>query len=104
MPCWGLVCSTCRATWAYPLGLAGLLGGVTSLPWALGAPATGLLSDRVGRRSLMVLALGGVGLNSIGAAFAAGFPSLVATRLLAGAFGAFGPASIMAAIGDVVPV
>jgi len=52
----------------------------------------------------MVLALGGVGLNSIGAAFAAGFPSLVATRLLAGAFGAFGPASIMAAIGEVVPV
>src|SRR3954447_22289076 len=85
------------------VGQAGLLGGVTSLPWALGAPATGLLSDRLGRKPLMVLALAGVGLASLGAAIAPDFRTLVLARLLAGVFGAFGPASTMAAIGDLVP-
>lgn len=86
-----------------PLGQAGLLGAVMSLPWALGAPFTGLLSDRLGRRPLMVLALGGVGAASIGAAFATSFGTLLAARFIAGLFGAFGPASTMAAIGDLVP-
>jgi len=40
-----------------PLGQAGLLAAAMSLPWALGAPFTGLLSDRLGRRPMIVLAL-----------------------------------------------
>src|SRR3954468_18881961 len=86
-----------------PLAQAGLLGAVMSLPWALGAPLSGLLSDRLGRRPLMVLALCGVGAATIGSAFATSFPLLLATRFAAGVFGAFGPASTMAAIGDLVP-
>lgn len=86
-----------------PLGQLGLLGAVMSLPWALGAPFTGLLSDRLGRRPLMVLALCGVGAASIGSAFATDFVTLLVVRFVGGLFGAFGPASTMAAVGDLVP-
>jgi predicted MFS family arabinose efflux permease len=86
-----------------PLGQAGLLAAVMSLPWALGAPFTGLLSDRLGRKPLIVLALAGVGVATIGAAFATSFATLLAARFAAGIFGAFGPASMMAAVGDLFP-
>jgi predicted MFS family arabinose efflux permease len=86
-----------------PLGQAGLLAAVMSLPWALGAPFTGLLSDRLGRRPLIVLALAGVGASTIAAAFATNFGMLLAARFAAGVFGAFGPASVMAAVGDLFP-
>ncbi|MBV9577036.1 MAG: MFS transporter [Chloroflexi bacterium] len=84
-----------------PLGQAGLLAAMMSLPWALGAPFTGLLSDRLGRRPLIVLALAGVGASTIAAGFATSFGMLLAARFAAGVFGAFGPASVMAAVGDL---
>jgi MFS transporter, DHA1 family, inner membrane transport protein len=86
-----------------PLGQAGLSAAVMSLPWALGAPFTGLLSDRLGRRPLIVLALAGLGVSTIAAAFATSFGALLATRFAAGVFGAFGPASVMASVGDLFP-
>lgn len=86
-----------------PLGQAGLLAAIMSLPWALGAPLTGLLSDRVGRRPLIVLALAGIGAASLAGALAPDFTTLMATRFLAGCAGAFGPASVMAAVGDLFP-
>jgi MFS transporter, DHA1 family, inner membrane transport protein len=86
-----------------PLGQAGLLAAAMSLPWALGAPFTGLLSDRLGRRPLIVLALAGIGLSTIAAAFATNFALLLAARFAAGLFGAFGPASVMASVGDLYP-
>ncbi len=85
------------------LGQAGLLATALALPWALGAPFTGLLSDRLGRRPLIVLALGGIGASTLGSAFAVDFTTLLATRVLAGVFGAFGPASLLAAVGDLFP-
>ena len=85
------------------LGQAGLLAAAMSLPWALGAPFTGLLSDRLGRRPLIVLALAGIGLSTIAAAFATTFTGLLVARFAAGLFGAFGPASVMAAVGDLYP-
>ncbi len=86
-----------------PLGQAGILAAVTALPWALGAPFTGLLSDRLGRRPLIVLALVGVGVSTIGAALTTSFGALLVARFAAGVFGAFGPASLMAAVGDLFP-
>jgi DHA1 family inner membrane transport protein len=85
------------------LGQTGLLAAAMALPWSLGAPFAGLLSDRLGRRPLIVLALGGIGAASLGGAFAPDFPTLLATRFVAGLFGAFGPASLMAAVGDLFP-
>jgi predicted MFS family arabinose efflux permease len=87
-----------------PLGQAGLLAAAMSLPWALGAPFTGLLSDRLGRRPMIVLALAGVGLATIASAFTTDFYTLLAARFAAGIFGAFGPASVMAAVGDLFPL
>jgi predicted MFS family arabinose efflux permease len=86
-----------------PLGQAGLLAGAMSLPWALGAPFTGLLSDRLGRRPLIVIALAGIGVATLGAGFANTFATLMLARFAAGVFGAFGPASVMASVGDLFP-
>ncbi len=85
------------------LGEAGLLSAAMSLPWAVGAPFTGALSDRLGRRPLIVLALGGIGLASVAAAGATDFAQLVGARAVAGLFGAFGPASLFASVGDLYP-
>jgi predicted MFS family arabinose efflux permease len=84
-----------------PLGQAGLLAAAMTLPWALGAPFTGLLSDRLGRKPLIVLALAGVGVATIACGFATSFATLLVARFAAGVFGAFGPASVMAAVGDL---
>src|ERR1051325_6395617 len=86
-----------------PLGEAGLLAGAISLPWALGAPFTGLLSDRLGRRPLIVVALLGMGVFTVAAGFATSFAMLRAARCAAGVFGACGPASVMASVGDLFP-
>ncbi|HEV7663222.1 MAG TPA: MFS transporter [Chloroflexota bacterium] len=86
-----------------PLGQAGLLAAAMSLPWAIGAPFTGLLSDRLGRKPLIVLALVGVGVSTICASLANSFATLLIARFAAGIFGAFGPASVMAAVGDLFP-
>src|SRR5579864_5819204 len=86
-----------------PLGQAGLLAAAMSLPWALGAPFTGLLSDRLGRRPCIVLALAGMGAFTALAGLANSFPELLLARFAAGTFGAFGPASVMAAVGDMFP-
>src|SRR5579859_4199435 len=86
-----------------PLGEAGLLAGAISLPWALGAPFTGLLSDRLGRRPLIVVALLGIGLSTAAAGFATSFATLLVARFAAGVFGACGPASVMASVGDLFP-
>ena len=86
-----------------PLGEAGLLAGAISLPWALGAPFTGLLSDRVGRRPLIVVALLGMGIFTVAAGLATSFATLLLARFAAGVFGACGPASVMASVGDLFP-
>src|SRR5579864_528689 len=86
-----------------PLGEAGLLAGAMSLPWALGAPFTGLLSDKIGRKPLIVLALAGMGGGTMLGALANSFAMLIAARFVAGMFGACGPASVMAAVGDLFP-
>ena len=86
-----------------PVGAAGLLATAMSLPWALGAPFAGHLSDKLGRRPLMVLALGGVGALSLASAESPSFAVLLLTRFLAGCFGAFGPAAVMASVGDLFP-
>ncbi len=85
------------------LGQAGLLAAAMAVPWALAAPFAGVLSDRFGRRPSIVLALVGVGAVTLGAGLAPSFGVLLALRVLAGIFGGFGPAAVMAAIGDLFP-
>jgi MFS transporter, DHA1 family, inner membrane transport protein len=85
------------------LGQAGLLAAAMAVTWAISAPFAGVLSDRFGRRPLIVLALVGLGTVTLGAGLAPNFGVLVVMRTLAGIFGGFGPAVVIAAAGDLFP-
>src|SRR4051812_20884875 len=86
------------------LGQAGLLAAAMAVSWAVAAPFAGVLSDRIGRRPMIVLALGGLGAATLGAGLAPGFGVLLLMRVLAGLFGGFGPAVVIAAAGDLFPL
>lgn len=85
------------------LAQAGLLAAAAAVPQALASPFSGLLSDRLGRRPLIVLALGSVGLLGFAAALAPTFAALVAIRFTAGLLGSMAPTSLMASVGDLFP-
>jgi predicted MFS family arabinose efflux permease len=86
-----------------PLGVAGLLAAASAVPQALGSPLAGLLSDRLGRRPMIVLSFAAVGVLTIAAAAAPGFAALVVLRFLTGAVGCLAPTSLMASVGDLFP-
>jgi MFS transporter, DHA1 family, inner membrane transport protein len=73
------------------------------VPQALGSPFAGLLSDRHGRRPMIVLALGSVGVLGFAAAMAPTFLALAVVRFAAGLLGSMAPTSLMAAVGDLFP-
>ena len=73
------------------------------MPQALGSPFSGLLSDRLGRRPMIVFSLGSVGILGFAAALAPSFAALCAIRFAAGLLGSLAPTSLMAAVGDLFP-
>jgi predicted MFS family arabinose efflux permease len=83
------------------LGQAGLLAMAAAVPQALFSPFSGLLSDRLGRKPMIVLAFGSVGALSFAAALAPGFVALAAVRFAAGLLGSLAPTSLMASVGDL---
>ena len=83
------------------LGQAGLLAMAAAVPQALFSPFSGLLSDRLGRKPLIVLAFGSVGVLSFAAALAPGFVALATVRFAAGLLGSLAPTSLMASVGDL---
>lgn len=85
------------------VGQAGLLAAVTALPQGLGSPVAGLLSDRFGRRPLIVLSLAGLGALSLAAAAAPSFAVLAVIRFAAGMVGSLAPTGFMASIGEIFP-
>lgn len=85
------------------VGQAGLLAAVTALPQGLGSPVAGILSDRFGRRPLIVLSLAGLGALSLAAAAAPTFAMLAAIRFGAGMVGSLAPTGLMASIGEIFP-
>jgi len=82
---------------------AGLLAAASAIPQALASPFAGLLSDRFGRRPMIVAALTAVGALTLAGAAAPSFMALLVLRLLAGLLGSCGPTSLMASIGDLFP-
>lgn len=78
----------------------GLLMSVYSLTQFLFSPVWGQLSDRYGRRPIILLSLIGGGFSHLGFAFADTFWGLILARALAGMFGGNLPAA-MAYIADV---
>src|SRR5262250_279083 len=72
-----------------------------AVPQALCSPFSGLLSDRLGRKPLIVLAFGCVGVLSFAAALAPSFAALAIVRFAAGLLGSLAPTSLMASVGDL---
>jgi predicted MFS family arabinose efflux permease len=82
----------------------GQLVVLTSVPWALGAPLWGVLSDRLGRRPVIIVALLGLAACTLAGAFVTSFWMLGVLRVLTGCFGSGGPPTILAGLVDHYPV
>jgi predicted MFS family arabinose efflux permease len=86
-----------------PVSHLGWIGGAYTLSAAVAGIAGSSLLDRFGRRAALCASLFGLALATVAAAASTGLVSLIAARLVAGAFG--GPATALgyAIIADVVP-
>jgi MFS transporter, DHA1 family, tetracycline resistance protein len=80
----------------------GLLMSVYSLAQFVFSPIWGQLSDKYGRRPIILVSLVGAGLSHIGFAFGTSLPALILARTLAGMFGG-NISTAMAYIADITP-
>jgi MFS family permease len=83
-----------------PDSSAGLVIAATSIPGIVFAPVLGLLSDRFGRRRLLLGCLLVVGIAGVACACATGFTALVSARFAQGIGGAGLIGLVIATIGD----
>lgn len=79
----------------------GLLTGLYMLSLFLFAPAWGRLSDRYGRRTILIVGLIGFGSTMLGFAFVEALSAIYAERFLSGMFAAAVTPVALAAIGDL---
>lgn len=82
--------------------MVGVLMSIYSMMQFIFSPIWGQLSDRFGRRPIILISLLGASLAHLGFAFSASFTGLLVSRLLAGVFGGNLPVA-MAYIADVTP-
>ena len=86
-----------------PASQIGLLGAAYTGAAALAGLVCSTFLDRLDRRTALTLLMVGLGLGTFGGALAWDFSSLLATRLLAGAFGGPATAAAYSIIADVIP-
>ncbi|AUX42643.1 MFS transporter [Sorangium cellulosum] len=86
-----------------PMSDIGFIGGSYTAAAAVSGLAGAFFLDRFDRRSALAVAMLGLVLGTAAGGFATGMPSLLAARVLAGAFG--GPATSVAfsIVADVIP-
>jgi predicted MFS family arabinose efflux permease len=86
-----------------PLSRLGIVGGSYTAAAGTASVLGALVLDRFDRRKALAVALGGLVLGTLSGGFAIGLGSMVAARVLAGAFGGPAAALALAIITDVVP-
>jgi len=86
-----------------PLSHLGLLGGAYTAAAALAGIAGSTFLDRFDRRSALAVAMTGLVLGTLAGGLAWSFPTLLAARFLAGAFGGPATSLSLSIIADVVP-
>jgi predicted MFS family arabinose efflux permease len=91
------------ATYNISAAIAGLSVTIFSLTYMVSAPAFGHLSDRIGRRRVLIYSLLGFAAANLLTASVASLPSLLAARVLAGAAAAGISPSIYALVGSAAP-
>lgn len=75
-----------------------------ALMWGTASLLAGSLSDRIGRRPILIGALIGMGIGRIGFALAPNYAALVAAQLVTGLFGGAFMGAVFAAAADRVPL
>ena len=78
----------------------GQLATLTFLPWGVSATLIGPISDRYGRKRVLLIGLAGLSIASAAAAAAPDYLTLAACRVLTGVCGGFVPPSCLAALTD----
>jgi predicted MFS family arabinose efflux permease len=86
-----------------PNSRLGLVGAIYTAAAAFSGMLGALVLDRFDRRKALAVALGGLVIGTAAGAFATGLDSMLAARLLAGAFGGPATSLALAIITDVVP-
>lgn len=87
-----------------PAARIGVVGGMYTAAAAVAGIAGALFLDRFDRRKALAWSLAGLVLGTALGGFAWNFPSLVAARVIAGAFGGPATALSLAIVADAVPV
>ena len=82
------------------LSAMGQLAAITFIPWGIGAPLLAPISDRYGRKYVILAGVAGLSLSSIATSFADGYLAVAVWRFIAGLSGALVPPTAVAAIGD----
>lgn len=86
-----------------PLPLLGVVGGSYTAAAAVSGLAGALFLDRFDRRRALLVALAGLFAGTLACAWATGLTTLVAARVVAGAFGGPATSLTVAIVADVVP-
>jgi len=86
-----------------PTAQIGLIGGSYTAAAAVAGIVGSLFLDRFDRRKALAFAMLGLGLGTLAGGFATGLVSLLAARVLAGAFGGPATAISLAIVTDAVP-
>ncbi|MCY3824476.1 MAG: MFS transporter [Nitrospinae bacterium] len=78
----------------------GQLAAIIFVPWGIGAPLLAPISDRYGRKPVILIGLTGLSLSSIAISFTNGYLAVAVFRFIAGLSGALVPPTAVALIGD----
>ena len=78
----------------------GQLAAITFIPWGVGAPLLAPISDRYGRKPVILIGVMGLSLSNIATSFADGYLAVAVCRFIAGLSGALVPPTAVAIIGD----